>query len=756
MTEPELRTSPVAIKASPVPPLPTEDPLTKDQWRTLLAFADTVIPCIVSADSGHVSPSVRTLPNEQYASTIVKIENFALEGGQTGLAKAYLEERPSQLPQFVDQLYRFIGLYTPHELRKMLAFGLDTLNYRASAIVMTGHFTPFADQPVHIREQILQTWSTARIPLFRQLFKQLTLLVKQNWVKSSYTLYDLLNFPRIPFHGKPGKNYDFEFIQIPPTREEEDAEVLETDVVIVGSGCGSCVAAKNLAEAGNRVVVVDKSYFWPAEHLPMPEPDGWVHMFMSGGALFSDDSSTCVTAGQTFGGGGTVNWSASLQTQGFVRREWAAQGLPFFTSSDFQDSLDRVCTRMGVSTDYIKHNKSNDVLLEGARKLGWAAKAVPQNTGGKQHYCGYCTFGCGACEKQGPVVSFLPDAARAGCKFMEGFDVQKVLFDNVKGRKIAIGVEGTWTSRDENAGVAGEPLVKRKVIIKAKRVIISAGTMQSPLILLRSGLKNKWIGRNLRLHPVSFVGAIYDEEVRPWEGGILTAVVNEFENQDGKGHGTKLEAVTMMPTAWLSFLPWSGGVNYKLLAPRMKNMVGHFAIQRDTGSGRVYPDPTDGRCRYQYSPTKTDRKHIVEGTLAVAKINYIMGAREIFTTIPNTSTFIRPEIIETDSEGSGINCPTFNAWLDEVRRRGVPDPDTNFMSAHQMGTNKMAASPKDGVVDPKGRVWEVDEGLYVADASVFPSASGVNPMVTNMAISDWISNNIVKDLRRGDGVRAAL
>jgi hypothetical protein len=128
MSEQEiLRTEPVAIKASPVPPLPSEDPLTKDQWRTLLAFADVVIPCVVHEKSSFASPEVLAIPAGQYASTIVKIENHALRGGETGLAKAYLEERPSQLPQFVDSLYRFLGLYTPVELRKLLAFGLDTL-----------------------------------------------------------------------------------------------------------------------------------------------------------------------------------------------------------------------------------------------------------------------------------------------------------------------------------------------------------------------------------------------------------------------------------------------------------------------------------------------------------------------------------------------------------------------------------------------------------------------------------------------------
>jgi choline dehydrogenase-like flavoprotein len=62
-----------------------------------------------------------------------------------------------------------------------------------------------------------------------------------------------------------------------------------------------------------------------------------------------------------------------------------------------------------------------------------------------------------------------------------------------------------------------------------------------------------------------------------------------------------------------------------------------------------------------------------------------------------------------------------------------------------MGTCRMSAREKDGVVDPHGRVWGT-EGLYVADASVFPSASGVNPMVTNMAISDYISRGVARGM----------
>jgi hypothetical protein len=172
-----------------------------------------------------------------------------------------------------------------------------------------------------------------------------------------------------------------------------------------------------------------------------------------------------------------------------VRKEWAQdRGLTFFETSEFQTCLDRVCHRMGVSADNIRHNHGNDVLLSGSRKLGYTAKAVPQNTGGHEHYCGHCTLGCGSGEKQGPVVTWLPDAARAGAKFIEGFKVARVLFD---GKKKAVGVEGTWTSRNTHGHIDG-PLsdrTVRKVIVKAKKVIIASGTLWSPIVLTNSGLK---------------------------------------------------------------------------------------------------------------------------------------------------------------------------------------------------------------------------------------------------------------------------
>lgn len=335
----------------------------------------------------------------------------------------------------------------------------------------------------------------------RAVYRALSGIFKRTWIVSSPTICPVIGFPRVPVHGKPEDGFPYQFLQIPPG---DEPETIETDVVIVGSGCGGGVTAKNLAEAGHKVLVVEKGYQYSSRHFPMGFNEGLNSMFEASAATGTDDGTMGLFAGSTWGGGGTVNWSASLQTQGYVRQEWADAGLPFFTSFEFQRCLDRVCDRMGVSDEHQDHNFQNRMLLEGARKLGYAAKPVPQNTGGTGHYCGYCTMGCHSTGKKGPTESWLADAAKAGATFMEGFRVDKVLFDNTKGGQVASGVEGTWTSRDSYLGLSGEGARKRKVIIKAKKVVVACGSLQSPLLLLRSGLKNSQIGRNLYLHPGKF------------------------------------------------------------------------------------------------------------------------------------------------------------------------------------------------------------------------------------------------------------
>ncbi len=136
----------------------------------------------------------------------------------------------------------------------------------------------------------------------------------------------------------------------------------------------------------------------------------------------------------------------------------------------------------------------------------------------------------------------------------------------------------------------------------------------------------------------------------------------------------------------------------------------------------------------------------------MAKICYVTGATEIHATIQGLKPFIRDPDEDTtvEEQDPGVTNPRFTEWLKELRRIGNKPPTGTFACAHQMGSNRMSVRPQDGVVDPKGKVWGTED-LYVSDASIFPSASGVNPMVTNMAISDWISRGISKELRSTKG-----
>ncbi|KAH6682008.1 long chain fatty alcohol oxidase-like protein [Halenospora varia] len=748
--------------ALPLPGFLDGEPFTESQWTTFMAIMDTVIPSIRREGATSTADSELehlAIPDADYDATIEEMKQKLVDHPDSKSFEGYLEERASGSSLFQQLIKRIFKEQVPEQSRKGLAVVLSTLNTRLGSYMLTGYATPIHEQPIRVRESIVDGWRQSYIPALNLVHKQMTVLGKSAWLRSSPIYQKISGCPQFPGNHKPEAHFEYDFMQFV---EGSEPETVETDVVIVGSGCGGGVCAKNLAEAGNRVLVVEKSYHFTPAHFPMSEQVGLNNLFENGGTLTSDDGSISVSAGSTWGGGGTINWSASLQTQNFVRKEWAQdKNLPFFETAEYQSCLDRVCHRMGVSADHVRQNHGNEVLLEGSRKLGYHSKPVPQNTGGKEHYCGHCSLGCGSAQKQGPVVSWLPDAAKAGAKFIEGFQVERVLFHK-SNRSHAIGVEGTWTSRNSKGGVDGpfSERTKRKIIVKAKKVVLSSGTLWSPIILMNSGLKNWQIGRNLYLHPVNMVAGVFKEDVRPWEGGILTSVCTSFENMDGKGHGVKLEATAMLPSMFLTFSNWTSGLEFKKTALKFRHMNGYIAISRDKDTGRVYADPVSGKPRVQYTPSAFDRSHCMEGVIALAKMCYVSGATEIRPFIQGVEPFIRDhDDIKPGSNSNdpdpGVTDPKFKAWLEALQRNGNKPPAGTFTSAHQMGTCRMSAQEKEGVVDPKGKVWGT-ENLYVSDASVFPSASGVNPMITNMAISDWISRNIAKELRNGGAAESRL
>ena len=180
-------------------------------------------------------------------------------------------------------------------------------------------------------------------------------------------------------------------------------------------------------------------------------------------------------------------------------------------------------------------------------------------------------------------------------------------------------------------------------------------------------------------------------------------------------------------------------------------MTCFFSLARDRDVGRVCPDPTDARrARVRYTTSAFDRGNVLEGVLRTAEIAYVMGALEVLPCLPGVEAFVRRKVQNKgdgkDERDDDDDDARFQTWLSSLRQRGITSSDPCTLgSAHQMGTCRMSSTAQTGVVDPRGKVWGV-QNLYVADASVFPSASGVNPMVTTMGIADWISRGIARDL----------
>ncbi|KAA8629797.1 hypothetical protein SMACR_01933 [Sordaria macrospora] len=747
-----------------LPPLPPGhgDYYTETQWTVLMSLLDATIPSITAVSNKKDDKTQLGLADAEFKEIVTNAQASVVKKPAVEDITAYLAERASDDPAFCCAMRRTLST-VPASARNQLGAVLYALSTRPGSLLLTGYATPIQDQPLHIRESILRSWATSWFGTPRVLFKTFTVIAKVIWLQTSPLFRTVTGFPDVPVNWNPGRTEGFGFLQF-DTSVNEPATV-ETDVVIIGSGCGGGVCAKVLAEAGHRVLVVEKGYYFDPSQLPMPRDQGGFHLFENNGFVNSVDSSINVVAGSCWGGGGSINWSVSLQTQGYVRKEWSEQhGLPFFESGEYQTCLDRVCEFMGVvGGDDVRQSYRGQKLLDGSRKLGYAAQVCPQNSGGKEHWCGHCHLGCASAEKQGPAVSWLPAAAKRGATFMEGFSADRILWDESESslswfgfggnnnKRRAVGVEGTWTARDTKGGVTGEQKT-RKVIIKAKKVIVAAGTLNSPLILQKSGLNSRHIGRNLYLHPVNFLGAYYEDDVKPWEGGIITSVCTAFENLDGQGHGVKLEGTCMLPYAILTQLPWRGALAYKLACLRYRHLNAWISLARDRDTGRVYADPITGKPSIEYTVSPFDAAHILEGLIALAKIAYVSGATEIDAFLPGVEPFVRSSPTTTTSTSEqpaseedydkGVKDPLFESWLKTLRERGNAPPYPPYTSAHQMGTCRMSSTPENGVVDPKGKVWGT-EGLYVADASVFPSASGVNPMITNMAIADWIARGVV-------------
>ena len=662
--------------------------LSPAETTTLEAICDTLVP------------SIPTLAANDPGGLLAR---RASDIGVAGLLAEALGGEPAETQGRFRQVLRLLG--SP-------GFGL----------MMAGRPVGFAQLPPPLREKALQRMAVSPLPFNRQAFQALKRSV-------------LFIFYAAPGHGFPDdENPSWGAIGYTPNRAPASARAvpkpirtisvsrdleLSADAVVIGSGAGGGVVAAELAASGLDVIVLEMGDYLNEEDFSGGEAEMTRRLFLGRGLLATSDLGITVLAGSCLGGGTVVNWSDSLRTPPEVLAEWERDhGLEGVAGSDYQRGFVVAEQRMGVGTTDSVPNANNAALKVGCDALGYHWDYIPRNATGCDQRCGGCQYGCPLGRKQSALLTFLLDAHGNGARVIANCHVERVL-----------------VSGGRAAGVAATVLRGgHRVVVRSPRVVVAGGSVESPALLLRSGLDNPNIGRHLRLHPVAVVAGFYDHPIRAWEGSPQTIKTDQFAHLRGE-YGFRIEMAPALPGTIASGTAWEGGLQHKQQMLRSASAAIFFVLTRDTGEGSIQLDRR-GRPVIRYWPNRVDSGFLLRGMREITRIAFAGGAVGVSTTHSS------PLQLESDGRRPGtIGGQQLESFLGDIDRRGVVSNQLPLFTAHQMGSCRLGADRKTSVADPYGQVHGV-KGLFIADASGFPTASGVNPMLSVIALAHRVAQYI--------------
>ena len=331
--------------------------------------------------------------------------------------------------------------------------------------------------------------------------------------------------------------------------------------------------------------------------------------------------------------------------------------------------------------------------------------------------CGYCLSGCQKGCKQSTMKTFLQDASDAGARVVVQAHANRIIAED--GR--ATEVEATVTHPDGSTTA---------LTVQAPRVVVACGSVESPALLLRSGIGGPAVGKHLRLHPAGIVNGIYEEPIEAWIGQIQSEVSDHFEACEGE-FGFLIESVGATPAVHASGIPWRDGEQHKRdFARRFPHHAPFISVARDHGEGEVVLDGY-GRPVIRWSLSDDlDRRLFVRANVELARLHEAAGAAEIHTLHAEEVSWRRD---------SG---EPFEAFVERIEQAPYGPADVTIFTAHQMGSCRMGSDPSDSVADGRGELHDVS-GVWIGDASAFPTAPGVNPMISIMALARRTAHKIM-------------
>jgi choline dehydrogenase-like flavoprotein len=492
----------------------------------------------------------------------------------------------------------------------------------------------------------------------------------------------------------------------------EGDQRVSCDVLVVGSGPGGGVVAKELAEAGRDVVLVEEGPPFGVKDFRQ-EAGAALRRTLREAGMRSTRGNVFVPTMQAIGlgGGSLINSAICVRAPAWTFEKWAERtGIDRITRASLDPHYERVERFLGVEpTPEAVQGARNLAFKRGCDALGISSEPAPRNVRGCKG-SGECFTGCRNRAKQSTDVSYVPAAIRAGARVLTSVRAEQVL---VKGRR-ATGMRGRVI----------EPFTWRAthaVEIEAKTVVLAAGCMATPLILQRSAAGNAsgYVGSELQLHPGLAIMAIFPDPIHPWEGATQGYHSLQFLDE-----GIKLEVLWAPPAVLAARLPGLGHDYQHHLTTYDRMAPFDVIIAADRSRGTVRPKRGSWDPDIKFHLAEDDFALMQRGIATLSDIAWAAGAVEILPGLHGV-----PERIRSKAEAEVLRTKRI-AWRDTITAAN-----------HAFGSTRMSRKASDGVVDEDGRCHDLDN-VYIADTGIFAGSPAVNPMLTCMALADHIALGI--------------
>lgn len=526
--------------------------------------------------------------------------------------------------------------------------------------------------------------------------------------------WDVLGYPgpvRTP-RGDPD-------VWMEPVVPAGDTLALDADVCVVGSGAGGAVIAARHAERGRRVVVLETGGQYTAADFYQLELWGYRHLWYQGGAVPTADGNVLLLAGGSLGGGTEINWMNCVRTPDLVRADWVeTYGLDGVDGPQFTGHIDTVERRIMANQGMAYWNAQNARMKEGCDRLGYLSKRTFVNWDPQLFnslMAGYTGFGDQTGGKQTARRTFLYDAYRNGARIVVHCRADRILVEG--GR--AAGVEATY--RDPRGRQA-------RVTVRAPVVVAACGSLETPALLLRSGIGGPAVGKSLHVQPGGAVYGVYREKQKGWWGSPMTANCEEFTDT-GDGFGFYMEIPAFGPGFVASVIPWTTGRQHKEMMTKVPYISTFIWFLRDRGHGQVGVDGKGNPVTTYALTDPTDQKNFRHATGAAIRIHEAAGAQEIYVSLKHRQI-------------SWKRGQSLEAFIQKVAKEPLLDGAQPIISAHQLSSCRLGNDPATSVADTNGELRDA-KGVWIGDGSGLPTALGANPMVTIMALAERTADRML-------------